>query len=212
MKLVNAVITSEFNYGDEVGEIDTFLDSIEKHSLDYVPWPAYSYKPIVKFTISYTADCIMLKYYVKERSIRAVNGNTNDPVYQDSCVEFFIDFNDGKGYYNLEYNCIGTGRIGFGKDREQRLLLSNEVVNQVKSISYINKTESDIITWELTLVIPFSTFTHHRISSLKGLNSRVNFYKCGDNLPEPHFLAWSDVFSPEPNFHLPQYYGTLAFN
>jgi cellulose/xylan binding protein with CBM9 domain len=212
MKLVSAVITKDFDYENELEEMDLLMDSIEKHSLDYVPWPAFSYKPEVVFSISYTSDCIMLKYYVKERCIRAVNGNTNDPVYQDSCVEFFIDFNDGKGYYNLEYNCIGTGRIGFGKDRDHRVLLSDEVVNKVKSISYINKTESDIVNWELTLVIPFSIFCHHNILSLRGISSRVNFYKCGDNLPEPHFVTWSDVFSPEPDFHMPQYYGTLAFN
>lgn len=212
MKLVNAVITKAFKYEDEIGDIDVFLNSIEKHSLDYVPWPKYSYKPQVVFSISYTVDCIMLKFYVKERHIRAVNGNTNDPVYEDSCVEFFIDFNDGKGYYNLEFNCIGTGRIGFGTDRNDRVLLSSEVIDKVKTISYINKENCDMINWNLTLIIPFSTFSHHNIESMTGINSRVNFYKCGDNLPEPHFLAWSDICSPEPDFHVPEYYGTLAFN
>ena len=212
MKLVNAVITKDFNYNDEVDKIDVFLDSIEKHTLDYVPWPAYSYKPDVVFSISYTDDCIMLKFYVKERSIRAVNSNTNDPVYQDSCVEFFIGFNDSKGYYNIEYNCIGSGRIGFGIDRDNRKLLSNDIVNQVKSTSYICKTDPNVIKWELTLLIPFKTFCYHNISSLIGFSSRVNFYKCGDSLPEPHFIAWSDIKSPEPDFHRPQFYGTLAFH
>jgi len=30
-------------------------------------------------------------------------------------------------------------------------------------------------------------------------------------LDEPHYLAWSNIIAPEPNFHLPQYFGTLYF-
>jgi hypothetical protein len=40
---------------------------------------------------------------------------------------------------------------------------------------------------------------------------RVNFYKCADNTSHPHWLTWSPVALPEPNFHHPRSFGTLQF-
>src|SRR5688500_16662782 len=77
------------------------LDSFEKHLLDNVPWPSYPYKPNVQFSIAHTGDHIFLKYYVREKAIRAAAGNVNGKVWEDACVEFFISF-DHTGYYNLE--------------------------------------------------------------------------------------------------------------
>ena len=38
----------------------------------------------------------------------AVNSTDNSPVWQDSCVEFFVQIPGEKYYYNFEFNCIGT--------------------------------------------------------------------------------------------------------
>jgi hypothetical protein len=40
---------------------------------------------------------------------------------------------------------------------------------------------------------------------------RANFYKCGDKTSHPHWLTWNPVDKPRPDFHLPQYFGTLVF-
>jgi len=40
---------------------------------------------------------------------------------------------------------------------------------------------------------------------------RVNFYKCADDTSHPHWLTWSPVDLPEPNFHHPQSFGILQF-
>jgi hypothetical protein len=37
----------------------------------------------------------------------------------------------------------------------------------------------------------------------------ANFYKCGDETPEPHFLSWNPIDLPKPNFHVPQFFGQL---
>jgi hypothetical protein len=47
---------------------------------------------------------------------------------------------------------------------------------------------------------------------MKGKKCRANFYKCGDDLPEPHFLAWNMINTEEPDFHRPEFFGTLEFN
>ncbi len=190
--------------------ISGFLDKREKSELAFSPWTAYPYKPEVKFTIAHTGDKILLKYYVKEKTIRAAGNRINASVWEDSCVEFFISF-DEKGYYNFEFNCIGTGLLGFGKGKTDRELLPAESISRIGYQANITNGVNGLIEWELALVIPSSVFVHHPFSSLKGKQCRANFYKCGDLLPEPHFVTWSDIKSPEPNFHLPDFFGTLVF-
>ena len=37
----------------------------------------------------------------------------------------------------------------------------------------------------------------------------ANFYKCGDDTPQPHFISWSPIDLPKPDFHAPQFFGVL---
>ena len=47
----------------------------------------------------------------------------NDPVCEDSCVEFFVRPSCDKRYINFEVSAIGTMLIGLGEGREERLAL-----------------------------------------------------------------------------------------
>ena len=149
---------------------------------------------------------------MSENTIRAVNTQVNSAVWEDSCVEFFIHFNDEKGYYNFEFNCIGTQLAGFGKTKLERDLLPQVVVATIKTESCISPVKiKEAIYWELSVAIPLNAFIHHNFSTLAGRQGRANFYKCGDKLPEPHFVAWCDIQSAEPNFHLPEFFGEIHF-
>ena len=44
-----------------------------------------------------------------------------------------------------------------------------------------------------------------------GVTWRANFYKCADLTSKPHWLTWSVVDKPEPDFHVPEFFGTLVF-
>ncbi|HUC79257.1 MAG TPA: carbohydrate-binding family 9-like protein [Flavisolibacter sp.] len=187
------------------------LRKLQKQSIDCTPWKAYPYKPDVHFSIAYNAAAVLLQYTVREEAIRAACGNINDPVYKDSCVEFFICLDDDASYYNFEFNCIGTVLAGFGKGREEREILHSEALQKIKRQVCISRGEGPEILWEITIAIPLETFLHHAPLSLKEKNCRANFYKCGDELPEPHFLSWTNIGSSEPNFHLPEFFGVLQF-
>lgn len=197
------------HYEETVDTVSLQLDELQKHSLDVTPWTAYPYKPQVQFAMAHSDDCILLKYYVVEKNIRAAAAKINGAVWEDACVEFFISF-DGEGYYNLEFNCIGTALVGFGKGRAGRELLAEAVIEKIKYASCIANGDN-AVHWDLTLVIPFEVFTYHHITSLKGKKCSANFYKCGDALPEPHFVAWSTIEAPQPDFHLPHYFGEITF-
>ena len=195
-----------------MNDISGQLDAIEKHDISYVPWESYSYKPKVDFAIAHTDFALLLKFFVSENDLRAIYTKSNEPVYKDSCVELFILF-DEKGYYNFEFNCAGTCLLGFGKGRNERLQVSDELIDRIRYQSLLKPSahpEANI-SWELTLEIPFDVFHFHQIKTLKKKLGRANFYKCGDDLPKPHFLTWNKIETEEPDFHRPEYFGSFEF-
>jgi len=190
-------------------KLSFILNSYNKNLLSYNLWPLSDISPVASFVIAHNRDSVFLKYFIEEPNIRACETQINGKIWEDSCVEFFISFNKDDNYYNLEFNCIGTGLIGYGSTKQDRELLSAESINKIKSYSTIMTNENKY--WELLLIIPSGVFMYHKLSSLSGMECRANFYKCGDLLPKPHFLAWSNIESIEPNFHLPQYFGQIVF-
>lgn len=200
------------DYGIAVNDISFLMDRFKRNILDNTPWIEYSYKPSVEFAIAYNDNNIFLKYYVAENSIRAVNTAINSAVWEDSCVEFFIRFEDDNAYYNFEFNCIGTVLVGYGDSKVGRLLLPEELISNIICRSVIVKDPSSTnVHWELTIAIPNTLFFYNKIDSLKGKRCAANFYKCGDQLPVPHFISWSNILSSEPNFHLPEFFGAIHF-
>jgi hypothetical protein len=53
-------------------------------------------------------------------------------VHEDSCVEFFISFEEDSSYYNLEINCIGTCLFGYGKGKDEREMVDPVVIRKIK--------------------------------------------------------------------------------
>ena len=173
------------------------------------PWPSFAYKPDVTFSIAHTGDHILLTFNVEEAEVRHENTAINSSVWEDSCVEFFISF-DKSGYYNFEFNCIGTALVGFGSDRNNRNLLPVTLVKRIRCFASMEKNANSI-QWRLQIIIPISVFMYHNIFSLEGKSCKANFYKCGDKLAQPHFLAWNNIETAEPDFHQPSFFGELEF-
>ena len=66
--------------------------------------------------------------------------------------------------------------------------------------------------WELALSLPYTLFQGTVLSPKPGDTMHGNFYKCGDELPEPHFLSWHPIHTPQPDFHRPDWFGELIFD
>jgi len=194
--------------------ISNRLDELERHAIGQVLWTEPAFKPEVLFSIAYSDDSILLKYFVEEKTLRVACNADNSPVYQDSCVEFFISFNEGAAYYNLEFNSIGYCIAGYGPSRTGRQPIPTEVLSRIKRQTRLESQieNGDIrIHWTITLLIPFEVFINDKISSLQGRDCKANFFKGGEALPEPHFLSWQFIRSATPNFHLPEFFGSIQF-
>lgn len=210
MKSLLIEYTDAIKTEHSIEAVSAYLNQLTEQQIDVQPWPAFSYKPLATFTIAHNGDSIAIRYKVTEAHTRQVNTTINSSVWEDSCVEFFIAL-DELGYYNFEFNCIGTPLLGFGKNKYERELLPDEVVSKIKRHPVVMSEETNGISWELTVIIPVDVFIHHPVASLKEKHCKGNFYKCGDLLPEPHFLAWTNIESAEPDFHQPAWFGTLYF-
>lgn len=192
------------------------LDALPgKYRIETINWPEFNYKPEVYFSIAYGKNEIFLKYYVKENFVKAEKSETNQMVCEDSCVEFFVSPENDGIYYNLEFNPIGTCLLGTGTSRADSKRANPEIVSKIRRLASSGNTPFREKTgeheWTLTLAIPFEVFFHHRINDLKGKTFTANFYKCGDKLSVPHYVTWNPVGTRNPDYHQPEYFGTLSF-
>ena len=190
-------------------------EKIDFQPIQCVNWAEYPYKPKVNFRIAHTQDSILLHFKVKEESIRARYGEDNGSVWTDSCVEFFSIPADDGVYYNIECNCIGTILVGAGPARNGREHAPKEITALVQRWSSLGNVpfeeQADESGWEVALIIPYKVFFKHQIDSLDGKEIKANFYKCGDELQTPHFLSWNPIEIEKPDFHRPDFFGTLEF-
>ncbi|WP_312136102.1 carbohydrate-binding family 9-like protein [Sphingobacterium sp.] len=187
------------------------MSSLAWHDINSAPWQAeFPYIPCVQFQVAYTDQAILLHYSVQEEYVKGQYIRPNENVWEDSCVEFFISFDNRETYYNVEFNVLGVGLVGYGTSvKSDRNRLSAEEILQINAFSSVQTIDGKK-SWQQILQIPFSVFKVNA-EDLKGKQAHANFYKCGDALPNPHFIAWNDIDNPTPNFHLPQFFGEVSF-
>jgi hypothetical protein len=176
--------------------------------------------PYTEAKMAYDDEAIYIIFRVEDRYVKAVHNQNQDPVCKDSCVEFFFSpENDVKdGYFNLEMNCGGTMLFNHQIKRQTDVVLIRDSdIQKIKVAHSLPKIiEQEInkkTTWVVEYRIPFSILSRYQIFSKPkaGTVWKANFYKCGDRTSHPHWLTWAPVDYPKPNFHLPEYFGTLEF-
>lgn len=190
-------------------------EAVAFHAIGQVNWETYPYCPKVRFRIAHTDSAILINYQVEEQSVRAKYGEDNDSVWTDSCAEFFVIPANDDIYYNIESNCIGTVLVGAGKDRNDRERAPQPLMDGIERWASLGNTpfgeRIGQCCWELSLIIPYSVFFKHHITSMDGITVKGNFYKCGDELQTPHFVSWNKIEVEKPDFHRPDFFGTLFF-
>lgn len=202
-------------YIQQTGNTFLFFDLSKPVAIDITPWQHEGDKPIVHVATAYDDAHIYLQYTVQESSIIAKTTTNNGPVWQDSCVEFFIMPEADGIFYNFEFNCIGAKLLYAGKTRNERTPADDATIDKIITESTLGhepfEEKKGYFEWTMTVVIPLSCFFQHTIKTLKGKTSKGNFYKCGDGLSQPHYLAWNNIETPNPDFHTPQYFGEIVF-
>ncbi len=207
-------------------EIGAAMDEagVEYNWIDVAQWPERNngYKPEVRFRIAYSQQMLFIEYYVKEANIKALYSEDKESKpFKDSCCEFFFSPECNNNYYNMELNCIGKGTFAFrrGGRKGPKIAYGEEIMKRIFRYSTLGeapietsvKENGALFEWKLTVAIPLECFTETPMNELKGKTMRANFYKCGDDMPKPHFLTWNRIELDKPDFHTPDFFGALHF-
>ena len=185
-------------------------DRVRGYDVGCVNWEAYPYAPKVEFRVAHSDDALVVMFDVEEHHLRGVAMSGSEPVWEDSCVEFFVENPAGEGYFNFEINCIGTLLAAHRKSRTEARLFTREEMAQIRHFGSLAREAIDSRgegqRWWMVEVIPFSLLGLSKVPK----SLRCNFYKCGDKCDRPHFLSWAPISKPEPNFHCPEFFGEVV--
>lgn len=183
-----------------------------------------SFKPKTEAKMMYDENNVYVIFRVKDRFVRSLVQEYNGNVSGDSCVEFFFapDSNHPKRYFNLEINAGGTPLLFYiwpPYPKEKFTKLDPEEIKQIEIAhslpAVVDPEIMDPVTWTIEYRIPLSVLEKHSEVTKPGpgVTWKANFYKTAGrkHTSNPHYITWSFVDHPKPNFHLPQFFGTLKF-
>lgn len=189
------------------------LQSGVKADINQVNWKEDFPKSMpVAVTLAHDGEHIYLYFEVKGEQVRAANTKDMGSVWEDSCVEFFMQREGDTGYRNFECNILGVLLGSNHASREESERLSDDLLQQIVRVGTTQQRFDNglqVCDWTMYLEIPKAAMGFAADESLEGQLLRANFYKCGDETPEPHFISWNPIDMPQPNFHVPQFFGTL---
>lgn len=157
--------------------------------IDAVNWPeAYPLKPESKFIIARSSGALYIHFVVNEKVLKASFTKDQDPVWQDSAVEFFCQLPGKDTYFNFEFNCIGYCLANERKSRTEDVNpLTPEKMSQIKRLPSLGtepfEEKQGEFDWTLTVAIPFNLLGIDPDNLPESINA--NFYKCGDKTSTP---------------------------
>ncbi len=191
-----------------------YLQQQPAQQINVINWRNFPYCPEISFRIMYDDEAFFLRYDVNEKYIRARADKNNGSVWLDSCLEFFLSPEGNDVYYNLEMNCIGTKLLALGKPDAGLEHANDEILSRIVCRSSLGNVpfeeKKGDFNWNLVVIIPFSSYWEHNIKPVSGLKMKGNFYKCGDELSESHFVSWNEIKTETPSFHQPRFFGELV--
>lgn len=173
-------------------------------------WPdMFPYVPQVDVDLWSSGNSLFLDFKVSEQYTLGVVDTDNGEAWTDSCVELFIAPDDSGYYYNFEFTCTGKLLLAYRPGREGAEVAPLSVVAMVKREASLGNKPVGLLhncSWSLRVEIPISALFKHDFTTWSGLKARGNIYKCGNNLPEKHFVSFAPISTPKPDFHRPEFF------
>lgn len=182
--------------------------------VDQVNWPdAFPTAPSCEGFIGRTDEALAIHWKVSGPDLRVQNLEDGGRIWEDSCCELFVLHPEKGEYINIEVNAAGILLAAWGAGRNERRPLSKDELSRIIRVADVKGPCNEVggvHDWSLSLLIPFNLLgldAARLPAALKG-----NIYKCGDETAHPHFLSWSPVGTPQPDFHRPEFFGTFLID
>ena len=192
-------------YGENV------WDSVDALKIDTYKWvPGYEPKAEAKFC--HDGENIYIHYQAWEPEITLkYTKKMQEPVFKDSCMEFFLRKPGDDRYFNFETNAAGNILLGFDRIFDDREPVCVDPAIFCFKPSVTNPADYNGEYWTLEYKIPFS-FLREKYGEFD-LKDGIfaNVYKCGDETAHEHYGMWNEVINDEPQFHVPACFGRMWF-
>ena len=191
-------------------------EGVEYNAVSSLNWPeTYPYLPTVDFAVAHNGNNLLIHYRVTEKRTLGTMEKDLDPVYKESCCEFFC-MNEGDSlYYNIESNCLGSILMECGKGRDNRTISKEDNLQRIDRWASLGRKSIGLIEqethWELALVVPVSSFWRHNFGTLSGKTFLVNVYNCVGSGDDRQYVTWNPIDTPSPDFHRPEYFRRVYF-
>lgn len=196
--------------------IDAVFNRLEssgvRHNIGELNWKdEYPYHPLTTFTIAHSAKYVYINFFVRCNFLRAVNFKNNTPVYEDSCVMFYVRGRGREEYICFEFNCIGAINASYRRAGEDPVQMSDEDIATITVLPSCGRRPfreiEGLFTWDLLVTIPLELLGVEYNGNPVELEG--NFFKCASGTSLPHFLSWSPVRSLHPDFNRPESFGSI---
>lgn len=185
------------------------------------------FTPGVQARMMYDDQNLYVIFRVNDKYVKSVVTDINGAVYEEPAVEFFFspDKTQPNRYFNLEVNCIGTPLMhynDFEKVSDGKTIKTSSPldVNDIDKIEIAHSLPAPAdpeiagpIVWTLEYRIPVEMLKKYSVleGPAPGVEWKANFYNIAEQGSNIHFLTWSPVNNPVPNFHLPPFFGVITF-
>lgn len=203
----------------ETASQQMLAEQVPPLAVEVAPWPDYNAVPRTEVRLWQSGTGLHIGFRVWETNPRTVWRQHNEPVYKDSCVEFFLQPCPGSDprYINFEMNAAGTLLLQIGSGRSDRKFLDPAgfsrfaIVVSAASLPLEQGSPTEPC-WQVTYTIPFEWLAGLFPDFRPGPSweMRGNFYKCGDETASPHYGCWNPVTSAQPDFHRSCDFGLLV--
>ena len=181
------------------------------------------HRPRTRAKVLYDGAGVYVLFRVADRYVRCARTEHQSHVYRDSCVEFFVQPKPGGGYFNIEFNCVGTMLLYYMPDPPRRTSgkLEGFAVVPPEELATIRVQHSlpddlreeiaDPVEWWLEYFVPNALLERYvgPLEPPAARKWRGNFYKCGDDTSHPHWASWAPI--ERLDFHQPDHFAPLTF-
>ena len=181
------------------------------------------HRPKTEAKVLYDDKGLYIHFRVEDQYVRSIETEYHGKVWEDACVEFFVEPVAGRGYFNFEINCGGTMLLSYKESPEWQ----GETLRKTGSVPWdlakgveifhtmpetVDPEIAEPVTWQVEYFIPYTIFEAYLgdLGPMAGQTWRANFYKCAETNSHPHWASWA-LITKALNFHQPEFFSDIHF-
>lgn len=186
------------------------LEGVEPFYVEQLLWGTKSIPRTYGYLGFVPEEGFYLKMVCEEEEPLRTYENVLDPVYRDSAMEAFFQFEPEKAgcgtavYLNFEVNANGALLAEYGSGRACRTHFTKEELDAFGCTAKVEEKR-----WSFQMHIPLWVLeeVYGALDMGRGSRFTCNFYKISEAKEIEHYASCFPIRSEIPSFHMPEYFG-----